>query len=140
MNLNELENTFNSDNEKAIIAEPNIKDVLISIVKLQSAIEQIVEKIDQLNTSINKNSSSNTELFTNKSDIITQKINELNVHTDSIPVQTHRLIEESIKKFDNIEKLKAVLNTKIETLITFIYILLSIVIINALITIYILFF
>lgn len=82
----------------------------------------------------------NKGLIISKSDAVIQKIEALNQQTAGIPVLTHRLIENSIKDFDDIEKLKNILNGKIETAGTLIYFLLGIVAVNTLLVIYILFF
>lgn len=145
MNLNELENKMQTDTEsetsnKSISLEPDIKDVLISIVKLQSAIEQMAQKTDRLRSDIANNTSANEKLITNKSDVVIQKIEALNKQCDSIPILTHRLIEKSLKDFDDIEKMKEVLNGKIETIGNLIYFMLAVAALNALLVIYILFF
>jgi uncharacterized protein YllA (UPF0747 family) len=145
MNLNELENQMQTDTEsetsnKSISLEPDIKDVLISIVKLQSAIEQMAQKADGLRSDIANNTSANEKLITNKSDVVIQKIEALNKQCDSIPILTHRLIEKSLKDFDDIEKMKEVLNGKIETIGNLIYFMLAVAAFNTLLVIYILFF
>lgn len=145
MNLNELENKMQTDVEsetsnKPISLEPDIKDVLISIVKLQSAIEQMAQKTDGVRSDIANNTSANEKLIANKSDVVIQKIEALNKQTDSIPILTYRLIEKSLKDFDDIEKLKALLNEKIETAGTIIYFVLGLIAVNTLLIIYNLFF
>lgn len=145
MNLNELENKMKTDTEsetsnKSISLEPDIKDVLISIVKLQSVIEQMAQKADGLRSDIANNTSANEKLITNKSDVVIQKIEALNKQCDSIPILTHRLIEKSLKDFDDIEKMKEVLNGKIETIGNLIYFMLAVAAFNTLLVIYILFF
>ena len=145
MNLNEVENKMQTDTEsetsnKSIILEPNIQDVLISIIKLQSAIEQIAQKIYGLRNDIVNTTSANEKLLVNKSDVVIQKIEALNKQTDSIPILTYRLIEKSLKDFDDIEKLKALLNEKIETAGTIIYFVLGLITVNTLLIIYSLFF
>lgn len=145
MNLNELENKMQTDTEsetsnKSISLEPNIQDVLISIIKLQSAIEQMAQKIDGLRNDIVNTTSANEKLLVNKSDVVIQKIEALNKQTDSIPILTYRLIEKSLKDFDDIEKLKELLNEKIETAGTIIYFLLGLIAVNTLLIIYSLFF
>lgn len=145
MNLSEVECKMESDieNEKGSKDnrfEPDIKDVLISIIKLQSSIEQFGQRIGDLKEVIDNNTSLSKGLIISKSDTVIQKIDVLNKQTDSIPVLTHRLIEKSIKDFDDVEKLKNILNNKIETAGTLIYFLLGIVAVNTLLIIYILFF
>lgn len=145
MNLNEVENKMQTDTEsetsnKSIILEPNIQDVLISIIKLQSAIEQIAQKIYGLRNDIVNTTSANEKLLVNKSDVVIQKIEALNKQTDSIPILTYRLIEKSLKDFDDIEKLKELLNEKIETAGTIIYFVLGLIAVNTLLIIYSLFF
>lgn len=145
MNLNEVENKMQTDTEsavsnKSISLEPNIKDVLISIIKLQSAIEQMAQKIYGLRNDIVNTTSANEKLLVNKSDVVIQKIEALNKQTDSIPILTYRLIEKSLKDFDDIEKLKALLNEKIETAGTIIYFVLGLITVNTLLIIYSLFF
>lgn len=145
MNLNEVENKMQTDTESetsntSISLEPNIQDVLISIIKLQSAIEQMAQKIDGLRNDIVNTTSANEKLLVNKSDVVIQKIEVLNKQTDSIPILTYRLIEKSLKDFDDIEKLKALLNEKIETAGTIIYFLLGLITVNTLLIIYSLFF
>lgn len=145
MNLNEVENKMQTDTEsetsnKSIILEPNIQDVLISIIKLQSAIEQIAQKIYGLRNDIVNTRSANEKLLVNKSDVVIQKIEALNKQTDSIPILTYRLIEKSLKDFDDIEKLKELLNEKIETAGTIIYFVLGLIAVNTLLIIYSLFF
>lgn len=145
MNLNEVENKMQTDTEsetsnKSISLEPNIQDVLISIIKLQSAIEQIAQKIYGLRNDIVNTTSANEKLLVNKSDVVIQKIEALNKQTDSIPILTYRLIEKSLKDFDDIEKLKALLNEKIETAGTIIYFVLGLIAVNTLLIIYSLFF
>lgn len=145
MNLNEVENKMQTDTEsetsnKSISLEPNIQDVLISIIKLQSAIEQIAQKIYGLRNDIVNTTSANEKLLVNKSDVVIQKIEALNKQTDSIPVLTYRLIEKSLKDFDDIEKLKELLNEKIETAGTIIYFVLGLIAVNTLLIIYSLFF
>lgn len=145
MNLNEVENKMQTDTEsetsnKSISLEPNIQDVLISIIKLQSAIEQIAQKIYGLRTDIVNTRSANEKLLVNKSDVVIQKIEALNKQTDSIPILTYRLIEKSLKDFDDIEKLKELLNEKIETAGTIIYFVLGLIAVNTLLIIYSLFF
>lgn len=145
MNLNEVENKMQTDTEseisnKSISLEPNIQDVLISIIKLQSAIEQMAQKIYGLRNDIVNTTSANEKLLVNKSDVIIQKIEVLNKQTDSIPILTYRLIEKSLKDFDDIEKLKALLNEKIETAGTIIYFVLGLIAVNTLLIIYSLFF
>lgn len=145
MNLNEVENKMQTDTEsetsnKSISLEPNIQDVLISIIKLQSAIEQMAQKIYGLRNDIVNTTSANEKLLVNKSDVVIQKIEALNKQTDSIPILTYRLIEKSLKDFDDIEKLKALLNEKIETAGTIIYFVLGLIAVNTLLIIYSLFF
>lgn len=145
MNLNEVENKMQTDTEseisnKSISLEPNIQDVLISIIKLQSAIEQMAQKIYGLRNDIVNTTSANEKLLVNKSDVVIQKIEALNKQTDSIPILTYRLIEKSLKDFDDIEKLKALLNEKIETAGTIIYFVLGLITVNTLLIIYSLFF
>lgn len=145
MNLNEVENKMQTDTEsetsnKSISLEPNIQDVLISIIKLQSAIEQIAQKIYGLRNDIVNTTSANEKLLVNKSDVVIQKIEVLNKQTDSIPILTYRLIEKSLKDFDDIEKLKELLNEKIETAGTIIYFVLGLIAVNTLLIIYSLFF
>lgn len=145
MNLNEAENKMQTDTEsaisnKSISLEPNSQDILISIVKLQSAIEQMAQKIDGLRRDIVNTTSANEKLLVNKSDVVIQKIEALNKQTDSIPILTYRLIEKSLKDFDDIEKLKALLNEKIETAGTIIYFVLGLIAVNTLLIIYSLFF
>lgn len=145
MNLNEVENKMQTDTEsetsnKSISLEPNIQDVLISIIKLQSAIEQIAQKIYGLRNDIVNTTSTNEKLLVNKSDVVIQKIEVLNKQTDSIPILTYRLIEKSLKDFDDIEKLKELLNEKIETAGTIIYFVLGLIAVNTLLIIYSLFF
>ena len=145
MNLNEVENKMQTDTESeisntSISLEPNIKDVLISIIKLQSAIEQMAQKIDGLRNDIINTTSANEKLLVNKSDVVIQKIEVLNKQTDSIPILTYRLIEKSLKDFDDIEKLKELLNEKIETAGTIIYFVLGLIAVNTLLIIYNLFF
>lgn len=145
MNLNEVENKMQTDTEsetsnKSISLEPNIQDVLISIIKLQSAIEQIAQKIYGLRNDIVNTTSANEKLLVNKSDVVIQKIEALNKQTDSIPILTYRLIEKSLKDFDDIEKLKELLNEKIETAGTIIYFVLGLIAVNTLLIIYSLFF
>lgn len=145
MNLNEVENKMQTDTEseisnKSISLEPNIQDVLISIIKLQSAIEQMAQKIYGLRNDIVNTTSANEKLLVNKSDVVIQKIEALNKQTDSIPILTYRLIEKSLKDFDDIEKLKALLNEKIETASTIIYFVLGLIAVNTLLIIYSLFF
>lgn len=145
MNLNELENKMQTDTEsetsnKSISLEPNIQDVLISIIKLQSAIEQMAQKIYGLRNDIINTTSANEKLLVNKSDVVIQKIEALNKQTDSIPILTYRLIEKSLKDFDDIEKLKELLNEKIETAGTIIYFVLGLIAVNTLLIIYSLFF
>lgn len=145
MNLNEVENKMQTDTEsetsnKSISLEPNIQDVLISIIKLQSAIEQMAQKIDGLRNDIVNTTSANEKMLVNKSDVVIQKIEALNKQTDSIPILTYRLIEKSLKDFDDIEKLKALLNEKIETAGTIIYFVLGLIAVNTLLIIYSLFF
>lgn len=145
MNLNELENKMQTDTEsetsnKSISLEPNIQDVLISIIKLQSAIEQMAQKIYGLRNDIINTTSANEKLLVNKSDVVIQKIEALNKQTDSIPILTYRLIEKSLKDFDDIEKLKELLNEKIEIAGTIIYFVLGLIAVNTLLIIYSLFF
>jgi putative ribosome biogenesis GTPase RsgA len=145
MNLNEVENKMQTDTEsetsnKSISLEPNIQDVLISIIKLQSAIEQMAQKIYGLRNDIVNTTSANEKLLINKSDVVIQKIEALNKQTDSIPILTYRLTEKSLKDFDDIEKLKALLNEKIETAGTIIYFVLGLIAVNTLLIIYSLFF
>lgn len=145
MNLNEVENKIQTDTEseisnKSISLEPNIQDVLISIIKLQSAIEQMAQKIYGLRNDIVNTTSANEKLLVNKSDVVIQKIEALNKQTDSIPILTYRLIEKSLKDFDDIEKLKELLNEKIETAGTIIYFVLGLIAVNTLLIIYSLFF
>lgn len=145
MNLNEVENKMQTDTESetsntSISLEPNIQDVLISIIKLQSAIEQMAQKIYGLRNDIVNTTSANEKLLVNKSDVVIQKIEALNKQTDSIPILTYRLIEKSLKDFDDIEKLKALLNEKIETAGTIIYFVLGLIAVNTLLIIYSLFF
>lgn len=145
MNLNEVENKMQTDTEsetsnKSISLEPNIQDVLISIIKLQSAIEQMAQKIYGLRNDIVNTTSASEKLLVNKSDVVIQKIEALNKQTDSIPILTYRLIEKSLKDFDNIEKLKELLNEKIETADTIIYFVLGLIAVNTLLIIYNLFF
>lgn len=145
MNLNEVENKMQTDTEsetsnKSISLEPDIKDVLISIVKLQSAIEQMAQKIDGLRNDIVNTTSANEKLLVNQSDVVIQKIEVLNKQTDSIPILTYRLIEKRLKDFDDIEKLKALLNEKIETAGIIIYFVLGLIAVNTLLIIYNLFF
>ena len=145
MNLNEVENKMQTDTEsetsnKSISLEPNIQDVLISIIKLQSAIEQIAQKIYGLRNDIVNTTSANEKLLVNISDVVIQKIEALNKQTDSIPILTYRLIEKSLKDFDDIEKLKELLNEKIETAGTIIYFVLGLIAVNTLLIIYSLFF
>lgn len=145
MNLNEVENKMQTDTEsetsnKSISLEPNIQDVLISIIKLQSAIEQMAQKIYGLRNDIVNTTSANEKLLVNKSDVVIQKIEALNKQTDSIPILTYRLIEKSLKDFDDIEKLKELLNEKIETAGTIIYFVLGLIAVNTLLIIYSLFF
>lgn len=145
MNLNEVENKMQTDTEsavsnKSISLEPNIQDVLISIIKLQSAIEQMAQKIYGLRNDIVNTTSANEKLLVNKSDVVIQKIEALNKQTDSIPILTYRLIEKSLKDFDDIEKLKALLNEKIETAGTIIYFVLGLIAVNTLLIICSLFF
>lgn len=145
MNLTEVENKMQTDTEseisnKSISLEPNIQDVLISIIKLQSAIEQMAQKIYGLRNDIVNTTSANEKLLVNKSDVVIQKIEALNKQTDSIPILTYRLIEKSLKDFDDIEKLKALLNEKIETAGTIIYFVLGLIAVNTLLIIYSLFF
>lgn len=145
MNLNEVENKMQTDTEsetsnKSISLEPNIQDVLISIIKLQSAIEQMAQKIYGLRNDIVNTTSANEKLLVNKSDVVIQKIEALNKQTDSIPILTYRLIEKSLKDFDDIEKLKELLNEKIETAGTIIYFVLGLITVNTLLIIYSLFF
>lgn len=145
MNLNEVENKMQTDTEsavsnKSISLEPNIQDVLISIIKLQSAIEQMAQKIYGLRNDIVNTTSANEKLLVNKSDVVIQKIEDLNKQTDSIPILTYRLIEKSLKDFDDIEKLKALLNEKIETAGIIIYFVLGLIAVNTLLIIYNLFF
>lgn len=145
MNLNEVENKMQTDTEsetsnKSISLEPNIQDVLISIIKLQSAIEQMAQKIYGLRNDIVNTTSASEKLLVNKSDVVIQKIEALNKQTDSIPILTYRLIEKSLKDFDDIEKLKELLNEKIETADTIIYFVLGLIAVNTLLIIYNLFF
>lgn len=145
MNLNEVENKMQTDTEsavsnKSISLEPNIQDVLISIIKLQSAIEQMAQKIYGLRNDIVNTTSANEKLLVNKSDVVIQKIEALNKQTDSIPILTYRLIEKSLKDFDDIEKLKELLNEKIEAAGTIIYFVLGLIAVNTLLIIYSLFF
>lgn len=145
MNLNEVENKMQTDTEseisnKSISLEPNIQDVLISIIKLQSAIEQMAQKIYGLRNDIVNTTSANKKLLVNKSDVVIQKIEVLNKQTDSIPILTYRLIEKSLKDFDDIEKLKDLLNEKIETAGIIIYFVLGLIAVNTLLIIYSLFF
>ena len=145
MNQNEVENKMQTDTEsetsnKSISLEPNIQDVLISIIKLQSAIEQIAQKIYGLRNDIVNTTSANEKLLVNISDVVIQKIEALNKQTDSIPILTYRLIEKSLKDFDDIEKLKELLNEKIETAGTIIYFVLGLIAVNTLLIIYSLFF
>lgn len=145
MNLNEVKNKMQTDTEsetsnKSISLEPNIQDVLISIIKLQSAIEQMAQKIYGLRNDIVNTTSANEKLLVNKSDVVIQKIEALNKQTDSIPILTYRLIEKSLKDFDDIEKLKELLNEKIETAGTIIYFVLGLIAVNTLLIIYSLFF
>lgn len=145
MNLNEVENKMQTDTEseisnKSISLEPNIQDVLISIIKLQSAIEQMAQKIYGLRNDIVNTTSANEKLLVNKSDVVIQKIEALNKQMDSIPILTYRLIDKSLKDFDDIEKLKALLNEKIETAGTIIYFVLGLIAVNTLLIIYSLFF
>lgn len=145
MNLNEVENKMQTDTEseisnKSISLEPNIQDVLISIIKLQSAIEQMAQKIYGLRNDIVNTTSENEKLLVNKSDVVIQKIEALNKQTDSIPILTYRLIEKSLKDFDDIEKLKDLLNEKIETAGIIIYFVLGLIAVNTLLIIYSLFF
>lgn len=145
MNLNEVENKMQTDTEsetsnKSISLEPNIQDVLISIIKLQSAIEQMAQKIYGLRNDIVNTTSANEKLLVNKSDVVIQKIEALNKQTDSTPILTYRLIEKSLKDFDDIEKLKELLNEKIEIAGTIIYFVLGLIAVNTLLIIYSLFF
>lgn len=145
MNLNEVENKMQTDTEseisnKSISLEPNIQDVLISIIKLQSAIEHMAQKIYGLRNDIVNTTSANKKLLVNKSDVVIQKIEVLNKQTDSIPILTYRLIEKSLKDFDDIEKLKDLLNEKIETAGIIIYFVLGLIAVNTLLIIYSLFF
>lgn len=141
MNLNELENKAENqtnDKEKSLELEPDIRDLLISIVKVYSANEQIIQKIADLKRCITDSTTANKSFYDDRSATLIKLMNDLKLQADSIPVQASRLLDNSIQKMDNIDKLKAILNDKIERINNLVLLLVGIVILNFLLALYIL--